>query len=92
MCIHIYVYTHIYIFTYTHIHIYTYIYTHILQTVVPLVDMINYSGGAANVFFEMVDEGDALSVKTLREVRKVHKNKITRTKKRPTRRTKIPTK
>mmetsp|Transcript_10566 Transcript_10566/g.16716 ORF Transcript_10566/g.16716 Transcript_10566/m.16716 type:complete len:388 (-) Transcript_10566:358-1521(-) len=39
-------------------------------TVVPLVDMINYSGGAANVFFEMVDEGDALSVKTLREVRK----------------------
>ena len=87
-----YVYMHIHIYTYTHIYIYTYTYTYILQTVVPLVDMINYSGGAANVFFEMVDEGDALSVKTLREVRKVHKTKITRTKKRPTRRKKRPTK
>ena len=40
--------------------------------VVPLVDMINYAGDAAsNVYFEMVDEGDALAVKTSRHVNQV---------------------
>ncbi len=34
--------------------------------------MLNYSGDeASNVFFEMVDEGDALAVKTTRDVTKV---------------------
>ena len=41
-----------------------------MQTVVPVVDMLNYAG-EGNVYFEMVDEGDALSVKTSRNIAKV---------------------
>lgn len=37
-------------------------------TVVPVMDMINYAGEASNVYYEMVDFGDALAVKATREI------------------------
>jgi hypothetical protein len=38
--------------------------------VVPIVDMINYSGSGANVAYEMVDENDALGVMATRDILK----------------------